>query len=197
MKINHSLRSRIVPLGLSIAVFTAGLFIHQFGSREVVTAVLADSSTPALLEVTNTHFTRGREVPSVFLKITADGVVYCEEVKFSGKEGGKFKRKKLTAREFDEVKAAVNQSQVVEAEGRYEFARIVIDSWMEWTVAIPRAGSEQHIAIAFARTSDAKDRPHPDALAKLGCLILKLRGEVYGDDTEYYRPAFDKAQVSF
>jgi len=197
MKINHSLRTRIPLLALSIAIGAASLLLQQFDGRKIVTAVLADSSRPVLLEVTNTHFMRGQEIPSVFLRITTDGVAYCEILKFSGKEADKFKRKKLTAKELDEVKADLNQSQVMDAGERYEFSRMVIDSWMEWTVTIPRAGREQHVAISFTRTSDAKARPYPDALAKLGCLILKLRGEVYGDDTGYYRPACEKAQVSF
>lgn len=188
MRFRFSFRPRALPLIGFVLIFAAGLIPNEI-SQSMLVAAPKGSSAPVLLELTNTLFTRGREIPSVFLKVRTDGIAECQRVKFSGSEASKFKRKKLSETELDEVKAVLDESQLADVEGQYEFTRGVIDSWMEWIITIPRSEHEQHITISFARTSDAKSRPYPEPLAKLGCLVLKIRGEVYGDDTDYYRPA--------
>ncbi len=84
-----------------------------------------------------------------------------------------------------EMNAVLNEPGLRDVKGRYELGRIVIDSWMEWDIRIDAPRSIRGVTISFA---GAPSR-YPDALGRLGCLILAARREVYGDDTDYYRPA--------
>jgi hypothetical protein len=59
----------------------------------------------------------------------------------------------------------------------------VVDSWMEWDIKLQHPGSVQRIRVASFSPDSARERNqlYPDALIKLGCSILKIRNDVYGD----------------
>jgi hypothetical protein len=59
----------------------------------------------------------------------------------------------------------------------------VIDSWMEWDIKLPRAKGIQSIEVASFSPASArkKNQPYPDSLVTLGCSILKIRHDVFGD----------------
>jgi hypothetical protein len=58
---------------------------------------------------------------------------------------------------------------------------------MEWDIKLPHQWRTQTIQVLkfSPRSAQEKNTPYPDLLVKLGCSILKLRSDVYGDDPEY------------
>ena len=146
----------------------------------------SDGNEKVILEVVNNHITVGRRIPSVYLKLFSDGTAECHALVFTGREEDNEKRKVLTAAELADVKATLNNGGLRDVKGRYELPRAVFDSWMEWEISIHASDRAQDVTVAFAGMGN---RPYPPSLAELGCSILKLREEVCGDDTAYYRPA--------
>lgn len=142
---------------------------------------------PVILQVMNYHFTMGRKIPSVFLKVLSDGTVECNSLRATGPEADVTKKKVLTPVEFQGVKEVIDRSTLLDAKKRYELTHPVIDSWMEWDIRIPRAEGSQEIAIAAFASTPLRDGPYPPAVVRLGCTISKLRDDVYGDEPDYRR----------
>lgn len=143
-----------------------------------------------LLEVVNKHFTVGKKIPSVYLRLFSDGTAECHVIKSSGYEKDTVKTKRLQPKEFAEAKAVLDDAGLQDITGRYELPRLVFDSLMEWDLGIHDSDTQQNVTVSFAGPPD--QTRYPDALGTLGCLIVRLRGEVYGDNTDYYRPACTK-----
>ncbi len=146
---------------------------------------LPSKTTEVLLEVVNRHFTIGKKIPSVYLRLFSDGTAECHTMNSGEKDAVKIKH--LQPKEFAEVQTVLNQPGLRDVKGRYELPRMVFDSWMEWDLRIGDSAPLQNVTVSFA--GSAGQRGYPDALRRLGCLIVKLRNEVYGDNTDYYQPA--------
>jgi hypothetical protein len=135
----------------------------------------------------NNHFTVGRKIPSLYLRLFSDGLAECRSIKFTEREDS-IKNETLPPREFAEIRTVLNQPGLREVEGRYELPRMVFDSWMEWELLALDSQLTQGVTISFGPATQQL-RTYPQALATLGCQILKIRVEVCGDKTNYYRPA--------
>lgn len=122
----------------------------------------------------------------MYLRLLSDGTAECHAIKFSGNEKDEVKVKHLPPKEFAEAQTVLSQPGLRDVNGRYELARMVVDSWMEWDMRIGDSAPLQNVTVVFAGSDH---RHYPDELGKLGCLIVKLRDEVYGDNIDYYRPA--------
>jgi len=120
----------------------------------------------------------------VYLRLFSDGTAECHAI---GNEKDAVKMKHLPPKEFAEVETLLNQPALRDVNGRYELPRMVFDSWMEWDLRIGDPSRLQNVTVSFA--GSAGHRRYPDALGRLGCLVVKLRNEVYGDNTDYYQPA--------
>jgi hypothetical protein len=140
-----------------------------------------------LLRVVNRHFTVGKRIPSDFLKVFSDGTVECRAVKFGKHDEDAVKKTQLSRDELTKVISALNDSGFGHLSHDYKLQRLVVDSWMEWDITIEQPARRQNVTLAFAGGSDQTTLP--EALGKLGCLILELRRTAYGDDTTYYTPA--------
>jgi hypothetical protein len=190
---SHRVRSRIVDwgflrmkralLGLLLMPLLLGLLSRGL-SAQVSTK---GASLPVILEVMNYHFTMGRQIPSVFLRVLSDGSVECHSLRATGPEANVVKKKVLTPGAVQEVKGVVEQSELLDAKRRYERTHPVFDSWMEWDIRIPRTTGTQDIAIAAFASTPLREGHYSIAVARLGCLISKLRDEVYGDEPDYRR----------
>ena len=147
----------------------------------------ADHGQKLILEVINKHFTVGKKIPSVYLRIFSDGTAECHTEKFTGKEKDLTKTKVLSAEEFEKLKAAINEPELLDVKKRYELMHFVVDSWMEWDIKVQHHSSVQRIRVASFSPSSARKRnqPYPNALVELGCSILKIRDDVYGDTQTY------------
>lgn len=154
----------------------------------VFTACFAESrARPKLiLEVINKHFTVGRKIPSVYLRVYADGVVECHTVKYWD-EVDSVKKATLNTHELQDLKVELQNPELSQIEKTYGLIYPVIDSWMEWDITIPRGRHQEKITVLNFSPVGAlkKNHPYPDALLKLGCTIWKLRKEVYGDQSYY------------
>jgi len=139
-----------------------------------------------LLRVVNRHFTVGKRIPSAYLKVFSDGSVECHAVKFGEHDKDDVKKMQLSADEFAKLTSALNESGLRELSHDYKLQRFVVDSWMEWEISIEQP-RRKNVTLAFAGGS--VQTALPDALGKLGCLILELRRKAYGDDTTSYSPA--------
>jgi len=140
-----------------------------------------------LLRVVNRHFTVGNRIPSDFLKVFSDGTVECRAVKFGEHDANAVKMTHLSRNELAKVISALDDSGFRHLSNDYKLQRFVIDSWMEWDITIEQPSHRQNVTLAFAGGSG--QTALPDALGRLGCLILELRRTAYGDDTNYYTPA--------
>jgi hypothetical protein len=140
-----------------------------------------------VLEVMNEHFTRGTTILSLYLRVFSDGTAECHTEKFSGEEKDVTKRKVLGTKEFEKLKAVINEPNFPDIKNRYELNYPVADSWMEWTITVQHPNGAQSIQVAnFSPASELyKNQAYPDALVKLGCSILKIREEVFADPYAY------------
>jgi hypothetical protein len=150
------------------------------------------SSPRVILEVINKHFTVGRKIPSVYLRVFSDGTAECHTVRYTGDEVGTVKKEKLSQEELGKLEALINGPELMNVKKRYELMYTVLDSWMEWNIKVPHKGGAQKIQVLDFSPGAAreKNQPYPDALVKLGCSIWKFRYEVYGDEHAYLKPDY-------
>ncbi len=156
-------------------------------------------STPIILEVINKHFTMGRQIPSVYLRVLSDGTVECHALRYN-REPDVIKKKSLTPDEFSKLKDVLENRELLNVQKRYELVHQVLDSWMEWNIAVPHEGDTQKIQVLnFSPAEEGEKNPYPDVLEKLGCSIWKLRYETYGDETDGDTPRYlvDGCKKSF
>ncbi len=145
-----------------------------------------------ILEVINKHFTIGLKIPSVYLRAFSDGTVECHTVRYTGHEADIVKRNTLTPDELSTVRAILENQELLDVKKRYELVNPVIDSWMEWDIAVPHnSGTERIRVLNFSPGSAWEtNTPYPDALGRLGCSIWKLRYETYGDEIYENKPSY-------
>ena len=183
----HRYRNKVV-----LAFGLSGLLTLPFwgpSSRSIaVTPPRQTSQSTVILEVMNYHFTVGKKIPSLFLRVFSDGAIEAQPVWYGDEKAGEIEKKALTPDQFASLKTALDDSQLRGVGGRYELQRMVIDSWMEWEIKIPRAPDQQSITLSFAPTSSVK-RPYPGTLRNLACVICKLHSDLIGDDVGYYEAA--------
>jgi hypothetical protein len=173
----------------------------------LLSAAIAKSNSygELILEVATTHFTLGRQIPSVYLRVYSDGWAECHTVRFTGHEKEKVKRTKLARREQQTLEAALHDPELLRLNNqKYGPMGMVIDSWMEWDIKVPAGAQAAHqlgVTVdnfdldieAFDIATEAerkRTQSFPPALLKLGCLIWKVRNEVYGDQTFQGKPLY-------
>jgi hypothetical protein len=63
---------------------------------------------------------------------------------------------------------------------------------MEWDIKVPNGWHKQKIKVLNFSPASArkKNQPYPPALLKLGCLIWKLRNDVFGDEAYGAEPFY-------
>ncbi len=139
-------------------------------------------SSKVILEVINRHFTVGKKIPSVYLRVYADGTAECHTEKYWD-EPDVVKSKTLAAQDFEKLKRLLEEPALSTVQHRYERPYQVVDSWMEWNIKVQHDGHTQTIQVAGFSPSAARERnqPYPDILLKLGCSVQGLRADVYGD----------------
>jgi len=178
------------PVGLLLLSVAASAWLFPVlaqRSNESGPPQTSDSNAKVILEVVNNHFTMGRKIPSLYLRVFSDGSAECHAVRFDGVEDS-VKKGSLPPKEVLDVRTALNQPGLGDVKGRYERPRVVMDSWMEWELRASDSRLMQDVTISFGPPNQ-EPRPYPEALARLACQILKVREYVCGDRTEYYRPA--------
>jgi len=151
-----------------------------------------------ILEVTSTHFTMGKKIPSLFLRVSSDRSVECDLRNAFGGDTGIVKTKVLMPKEFEEVKALADRPELGKVGRRYELTHFVFDSWTEWDIKVQHPNVEQEIIVANfepiePRYTEEFAQPYPDVLVRLGCSISKLRDEVCGDELAWRRTECETA----
>jgi hypothetical protein len=179
---------QVARIAVCLAASTTFCALYSQTDGESGKTATPASTVKVILEVVNTHFTVGRKIPSIYLRLFSDGIAECHAVRFSGQEQDSIKKGYLPPKEFDKIKAALNQTGLRIVDGRYDLPRVVFDSWMEWDLRGSDSQLGQDVTISFGPETQHL-RPYPEALGNLGCQILQIREQVYGDRTEYYRPA--------
>jgi hypothetical protein len=161
--------------GLMVAISTVCLGLADAQTAESATRKL-------VLEVINRHFTVGKKIPSVYLRVFSDGTAECHTERYWS-EPDVVKQKKLPAQEYDALKTILENSDLLAVKHRYELMYWVVDSWIEWEIKVKHATSEQTFYVAgFSPSSaSASGRPYPAVLTQLGCSIWQIRREVYED----------------
>ena len=110
----------------------------------------------------------------------------CHAIK-SWNEEDAVKKAQLSPDKLANVISALNEDGLRHLSRDYKLHRFVVDSWMEWDITLEQPSHRQNVTLAFSGGSDQATLP--EALGKLGCLILELRRSAYGDDTSYYSEA--------
>jgi hypothetical protein len=179
------LRAHTLLGGLFTLLALGGLLHEVHGQTTIESS--HGSAAQVILEVKNKHFTVGRKIPSVYLRVFSDRSVECHSLKYTGDEVDIVKKKTLTPDEFERVRALVDQPELLNVRKRYGLMRTVVDSWMEWDIKLQHAGRVQNITVAAfsPRSARGRNRPYPDALVKLGCSISTLRDEVCSYEPGY------------
>jgi hypothetical protein len=176
--------TRILARAIFVAILVAAALVCESGSShiEAANAVKSGPSSKVILEVINRHFTVGKKIPSIYLRVFSDGSAECHAEKYWD-ETDTAKKKALSQKDFEQLKVLVGQPELLNVKPRYELMEPVIDSWMEWTIKVPHGRNVQKIEVANFAPAAAKERkePYPDVLVKLGCSIWKLRSYVYSD----------------
>ncbi len=176
--------SRCVTITCRIGAGTLFLFVLIFLGLD---SAKSETSPRVILEVINKHFTMGRKIPSVYLRVFSDGTAECHTVRYTGDEAETIKKEKLSQEELGKLEALMDTPGLLNIKKRYELMYTVVDSWMEWNIKVPHKGGAQKIQVLNFSPGSAREKkqPYPDALVKLGCSIWKLRHEVYGDEPYY------------
>lgn len=162
--------------GLVVAVSTVCLRLADAQTAE-------SASRKLVLEVINRHFTFGKKIPSVYLRVLSDGTAECHTQRYWN-EPDILKQKRIPAQEYDALKAILEDRDLPAVKHRYERRYPVIDSWMEWKIKVKHPTGEQTFEVSgfSPRSASASGQPYPTVLTKLGCSIWKIRREVYGDN---------------
>lgn len=176
---------------VSIAIALLGWFYVSQSCREEKSAsaisfgTFGEQSSPSaklILEVINRHFTVGRKIRSVYLRVYSDGTAECHTEKYWD-EPDIVKHKTLDAGELQRLQAVLDNPELPHASEKYGLMAPVLDSWMEWNIRVPHGWHAQKIKVLNFSPASArnKNQAYPSAVLKLGCSIWKLRNEVYGD----------------
>jgi hypothetical protein len=164
-------------------LLSGAVYLAAFGQQ-------SSSSRRVILEVVNKHFTVGRQIPSVYLRVYSDGTLECHTEKFWD-EADVVKHKTLGPEELRALQAVLDNPELLRADEKYGLMAPVIDSWMEWDI---RAHDWRSVKIRVLNFSPAsarqKNEPYPPAVLRLGCSIWKLRNEVYGDAQNGGKPFY-------
>jgi hypothetical protein len=168
-----------------LSVFAVGALVcgGRNDGAEAANALKSGPSSKVILEVVNRHFTVGKKIPSIYLRVSSDGTAECHTEKYWD-EPDIVKTKVLGRDDLEWLKVLLEQSELLGIKHRYERMYPVVDSWMEWNIKIDGGGEVQIIEVAGFSPAAAKlrNQPYPDVLVKLGCSIWKLRGDVFGDE---------------
>jgi hypothetical protein len=174
----------ILARAIFVTALVAATFVCQSSNSrsKAANAVKSGPSSKVILEVMNRHFTVGKKIPSIYLRVFSDGSAECHAEKYWD-EPDTVKKKALSHEDFEQLKALVGEPELLSVRPRYELMDQVIDSWMEWTIKVPHSRNVQKIEVANFAPAAAKEHkePYPDVLVKLGCSIWKARRDVYGD----------------
>jgi hypothetical protein len=177
--------TRILARAIFVTALVAATLLYESSNSriEAANAVKPGPSPKVILEVINRHFTVGKKIPSIYLRVFSDGSAECHAEKYWD-EPDTVKKKALSHEDFEQLKALVGQPELLSVRPRYELMDQVIDSWMEWTIKVPHGRNVQKIEVANFAPAEARERkePYPDVLVKLGCSIWKIRSNVYADE---------------
>jgi hypothetical protein len=168
--------------------------VREKGAEESPISAVSGSPATPILVVINRHFTVGRKIPSIYLKVLSDRAAECHTLAYSGREREVAKKKTLAPDEFERLTAVLDAPELLNVESRYESTRMVVDSWMEWDISIQRAGHAQRIEVVnFSPSWFGMAQPYPDAMLRLGCSVWKLRDNIYGAEPGHDDPKCEKA----
>lgn len=184
---------RMTSIGLSnillaslLALLVSGTTPQDVRSQsalESTGSVMYGSPATPVLVVINWHFTVGKKIPSVYLKVFSDRTAECHTLAYSGVEPKVTKTKMLAPDEFEKLMAVLDGPELLNVNSRYESKRMVIDSWMEWDISIQRPSHAQKVEVVnFSPSWFGNAQPYPGALLQLGCSVWKIRDEVFGDE---------------
>jgi hypothetical protein len=178
-----------LPRALLVLLLSGAVSLGVSGAKSGPSAKL-------ILEVMNRHFTVGRKIRSVYLRVYSDGTAECHTVKYTGDETDDgpdiVKQKTLAPVELQSLEAVLHNPELLQVEKKYGLMYTVIDSWMEWDIRVPHGWHKEKIKVLnFSPASARKENhPYPPALLKLGCLIWKLRNDVFGDEAYGAEPLY-------
>lgn len=177
--------TNLLARAILLTLFVAGAVVYggQNNSAGATNALKTGPSSRVNLEVINRHFTIGKKIRSVYLRVFSDGTAECHTEKYWD-EPDNVKRKVLAPEDFERLTALLEQPELLGVKPRYELMAPVIDSWMEWTIKVTHGQNVQTIKVANFNPTAAKGRkdPYPEVLVKLGCSIWKIRSDVHADE---------------
>jgi hypothetical protein len=86
----------------------------------------SESSPRVILEVIDRHFTMGRKIPSVYLRVFSDGTAECHTVRYTGDEAEIVKKEKLSQVELGRLKSLIDTPELLNVKKRYELMHAVM-----------------------------------------------------------------------
>ena len=161
MTSTHSVWSlNLLAMLLSICMFVVG------SNGALHSQIPSSSDSKVILEIVNRHFTVGKRIPSLYLRLFSDGTVECSTIKFAEHDVATTKKERLKPDELAQVTSILNDPSLRDSAHDYALQRVVFDSWMEWDITINRPSlPPQNITLSFAGGSGNSKLPR--ALARL------------------------------
>src|SRR5947207_5625034 len=115
---------------LTLVVAGAVAYKGRNDSAEAANALKSGLSSKVILEVINRHFTVGKRIRSVYLRVFSNGTAECHTEKYWD-EPDIVKKKVLAPEDFEALRTLLAQPELLSVKHRYERMYPVIDSWME------------------------------------------------------------------
>lgn len=150
---------------VSIAIALLGLFyVSQSCSEEQSASAVSfgtfgeqsSSSAKLILEVINRHFTVGRKIRSVYLRVYSDGTAECHTEKYWD-EPDVVKHKTLDPGELQRLQVVLDNPELLHVSRKYGLMALVVDSWMEWDIRVPpRLACAENQGAQFFSSVSAK-----------------------------------------
>lgn len=179
-----ALKKTVLPRALVASLVPVAVAFGVLGLQ-------ANSSARLVIEVINRHFTVGRKIRSVYLRVYSDGMAECHMEKYWD-EPDVVKRKMLGPADLQQLQAVLDGPELLRVKKNYGLMAPVIDSWMEWDIRVPHGWHTEEIRVLNFSPASARNgnQAYPPAVLKLGCSIWKIRNEVYGDAPDGGEPFY-------
>jgi hypothetical protein len=100
-------------IGACVVFLSASIFLWLQSQK-------SEASPQVVLEVINKHFTVGRKIPSVYLRVFSDGTAECHTVRYAGDEPNVVKKEALTPDELGKLEAVLDNQDLLNVNKRYE-----------------------------------------------------------------------------
>lgn len=118
----------------------------------------------------------------LYLRVRKDRTAECEAIANKNHTKATFK-KTLKDEDFRRLTAELENPSLLNARAQYETKEAILDSWTTWEIDIHHPEKIQTIRLVQFSPGMANwfQHPYPESVARLGCIVEKVRNDVTQD----------------